>query len=125
MNIVILFFLCVRHPQVQASALMAENVVVPMLVIHMLQAHVTNFHNEMDQYLAVLAVNKGSLASSKLCRETPPTHAPSHTRARPERTGAANRKRFKNRRVRRKMKSALRVVSGDRQKGGGGGLSVK
>jgi hypothetical protein len=45
---------------------MAENVVVPMLVIHMLQAHVTNFHNEMDQYLAVLAVNKGSLASSEI-----------------------------------------------------------
>mmetsp|Transcript_5442 Transcript_5442/g.7074 ORF Transcript_5442/g.7074 Transcript_5442/m.7074 type:complete len:797 (-) Transcript_5442:209-2599(-) len=44
----------------QASALMAENAVAPMLVIQTVQAHVANFTLELDQYLTLLAVNKGS-----------------------------------------------------------------
>jgi hypothetical protein len=34
---------------VQASALMAENAVAPMLVIQTLQAHIANFTSELDQ----------------------------------------------------------------------------
>jgi hypothetical protein len=33
----------------QASALMAENAVAPMLVLHTLQAHVVNFQKELDE----------------------------------------------------------------------------
>ena len=42
-----LTFLASVH--VQASALMAENAVAPMLVIETLKAHVSNFQAELDQ----------------------------------------------------------------------------
>jgi hypothetical protein len=48
----------------QASALMAENCVVPFLVIFTIKAHAANFRLELDQYLTTVAINKGSLASS-------------------------------------------------------------
>lgn len=47
---------------VQASALLAENVVYPLLVLGTLTTHIENFSLELDQYLTVLAINHGSLA---------------------------------------------------------------
>jgi hypothetical protein len=46
----------------QASALLAENVVYPLLVLGTLTTHIDNFSHELDQYLTVLAINHGSLA---------------------------------------------------------------
>lgn len=60
---------------VQASALMAENSVAPMLVIQTLQAHVANFTIELDQYLTLLAVNKGSHPSPKNASSTDVLHS--------------------------------------------------
>jgi len=47
---------------IQASALLAENVVYPMLVLRTLTTHIENFSLEVDQYLTMLAINHGSLA---------------------------------------------------------------
>jgi len=47
---------------IQASALLAENTVYPLLVLSTLRTHIENFSLEVDQYLTVLAVNKGSMA---------------------------------------------------------------
>ena len=44
---------------IQASSLLAENSVLPMLVVGSLKAHIDNFSIEFDQYMTVLAVNKG------------------------------------------------------------------
>ena len=42
---------------------MAENCVVPLLVITTIKAHTDNFRLELEQYLTTVAVNKGSLAA--------------------------------------------------------------
>jgi len=47
---------------VQAASLIAENNSVPVLVMHTMKYYVTNFMAEMEQYLTILAVHKGTLA---------------------------------------------------------------
>ena len=46
---------------IQASALVAENIAVTLVVLDTLQVHIENFILELDQYLLVLAVNHGTL----------------------------------------------------------------
>mmetsp|Transcript_69159 Transcript_69159/g.135956 ORF Transcript_69159/g.135956 Transcript_69159/m.135956 type:complete len:616 (+) Transcript_69159:501-2348(+) len=48
---------------IQASALIAENAVAPVLVMATLEYHVNNFVEELDQYLTALAIHKGTLAA--------------------------------------------------------------
>ena len=47
----------------QASALVAENAVVPLLVMDTMKYNVENFKEELHQYLTVLALHKGTLAA--------------------------------------------------------------
>lgn len=56
----------------QASALLAENSVIPMLVVGSLKAHIENFSMEFDQYMTILAVNKGAVSK----REQPTSDHP-------------------------------------------------
>jgi hypothetical protein len=44
------------------SSLIAENSAVPLLVMDTMRFHVENFTKELDQYLTVLAVHKGTFA---------------------------------------------------------------
>lgn len=54
---------------IQSSALLTENLAAPLLTMATMKVHVRNFLTELDQYLMVLAMNRGSLDDAALASD--------------------------------------------------------